>query len=227
MVRLVKGAYWDTEIKRAQARRARRTIRSSRARPTPTFRTSPARTKLLAARRRIYPQFATHNAHTIAAIQWRGRGMPRPFEFQRLHGMGEELYEEVVGAKRSAIDGRAASTRRSAAHEDLLAYLVRRLLENGANTSLRQPHRRREALDRRAGRRSGRRARRAGAASATRRHAAAARSSPVRQRAQNAAASISADPLVREPRRDRIEGARDAAAADRASGARHGERGTR
>jgi RHH-type proline utilization regulon transcriptional repressor/proline dehydrogenase/delta 1-pyrroline-5-carboxylate dehydrogenase len=90
---------------------------------------------LLAAPNRIFPQFATHNAHTLAAVQVFA-GTNRHFEYQRLHGMGEalyELYENVIRPSRAG-----AATRIYApvgSHEDLLSYLVRRLLENGANTS--------------------------------------------------------------------------------------------
>jgi RHH-type proline utilization regulon transcriptional repressor/proline dehydrogenase/delta 1-pyrroline-5-carboxylate dehydrogenase len=81
---------------------------------------------------RIYPQFATHNAHTVAAsCIWRAAGVPRPFEFQRLHGMGERLHDIVLTDKGT----RCRIYAPVGAHRDLLAYLVRRLLENGANSS--------------------------------------------------------------------------------------------
>src|SRR5699024_10473813 len=79
----------------------------------------------------IYPQFATHNAHTIAAIHHMSRG--RPFEYQRLHGMGKEMYDEIVGSGHLNIPCRVYAP--VGTHKDLLPYLVRRLLENGANTS--------------------------------------------------------------------------------------------
>jgi RHH-type proline utilization regulon transcriptional repressor/proline dehydrogenase/delta 1-pyrroline-5-carboxylate dehydrogenase len=129
MVRLVKGAYWDTEIKRAQ------TLGLS---GYPVF-TRKANTdvsyianacKLLSMTDRIYPQFATHNAHTVAAILEMADNRDS-FEFQRLHGMGEALHETV----RKAEGTRCRIYAPVGAHSDLLAYLVRRLLENGANSS--------------------------------------------------------------------------------------------
>ncbi len=133
MVRLVKGAYWDTEIKRAQVT------------GTPTF---PVFTRkcssdvsyvacaraLLDRADRLYPQFATHNAHSVCAVL--AMAKDEKFEFQRLHGMGEALYETVRAE--AAESGKTIPVRIYApvgAHEDLLAYLVRRLLENGANSS--------------------------------------------------------------------------------------------
>ena len=96
MVRLVKGAYWDSEIKRARSA-GWRAIPSSPARPRPTSPISAARQRLLADADAFYPQFATHNAHTLAAVLEMA-GNRRDFEFQRLHGMGEALYDHVVGA---------------------------------------------------------------------------------------------------------------------------------
>jgi RHH-type proline utilization regulon transcriptional repressor/proline dehydrogenase/delta 1-pyrroline-5-carboxylate dehydrogenase len=133
-VRLVKGAYWDSEIKRAQELGLSDYPVFTRKVGTDTAYLACARA-LLAAGERIFPQFATHNAHTLAAVQ-AFAGTNRRFEFQRLHGMGEslyELYEDVIRPTRVG-----AATRIYApvgSHEDLLAYLVRRLLENGANTS--------------------------------------------------------------------------------------------
>ncbi|MBV7407991.1 bifunctional proline dehydrogenase/L-glutamate gamma-semialdehyde dehydrogenase PutA [Maritimibacter sp. DP1N21-5] len=127
MVRLVKGAYWDTEMKRAQVM----------GHPDfPLFTTKPATDvsyianakKLLGYSDRLYPQFATHNAHTVAAI--RAMAGDADFEFQRLHGMGERLHDIVVEE-----GGRCRIYAPVGAHRDLLAYLVRRLLENGANSS--------------------------------------------------------------------------------------------
>jgi RHH-type proline utilization regulon transcriptional repressor/proline dehydrogenase/delta 1-pyrroline-5-carboxylate dehydrogenase len=142
-VRLVKGAYWDTEIKRAQEQGLSGYPVFTRKSSTDVAYMACART-LLERCPHLYPQFATHNAHAVAWIEHVGRG--RDFEFQRLHGMGEALYAELVGAGR---DGGPDEGSRSAApaprpcrvyapvgsHEDLLPYLVRRLLENGANTS--------------------------------------------------------------------------------------------
>ncbi|NCQ25502.1 MAG: bifunctional proline dehydrogenase/L-glutamate gamma-semialdehyde dehydrogenase [Rhodobacteraceae bacterium CG17_big_fil_post_rev_8_21_14_2_50_63_15] len=129
MVRLVKGAYWDTEIKRAQV---------TGVDGFPVF-TSKAATdvsyianarKLLTMTDRIYPQFATHNAHTAAAILDMAADK-RAFEFQRLHGMGETLHGIILAAEGT----RCRIYAPVGAHRDLLAYLVRRLLENGANSS--------------------------------------------------------------------------------------------
>jgi RHH-type proline utilization regulon transcriptional repressor/proline dehydrogenase/delta 1-pyrroline-5-carboxylate dehydrogenase len=133
-VRLVKGAYWDTEIKRGQELGLADYPVFTRKSGTDTSYLACARS-LLARRNEIFPQFATHNAHTLSAIQVfaGGRG---DFEYQRLHGMGEALYELYRDVKKPEYGG--AGTRIYApvgTHEDLLAYLVRRLLENGANTS--------------------------------------------------------------------------------------------
>jgi RHH-type proline utilization regulon transcriptional repressor/proline dehydrogenase/delta 1-pyrroline-5-carboxylate dehydrogenase len=133
-VRLVKGAYWDTEIKRAQELGLSDYPVFTRKSGTDTSYLACARA-LLAASPAIFPQFATHNAHTLAAIE-AFAGKNRKFEFQRLHGMGEALYELYTEFVRPSRAG--AATRIYApvgSHEDLLAYLVRRLLENGANTS--------------------------------------------------------------------------------------------
>jgi RHH-type proline utilization regulon transcriptional repressor/proline dehydrogenase/delta 1-pyrroline-5-carboxylate dehydrogenase len=128
MVRLVKGAYWDTEIKRAQERGLPDFPVFSRKPATDLCYLACAK-RLLAARPRLYPQFATHNALTVAAIvEMAGN---RTFEFQRLHGMGEALYAEVH--EREGYDCRIYAPVGS--HKELLAYLVRRLLENGANSS--------------------------------------------------------------------------------------------
>ncbi|MDI1365539.1 MAG: proline dehydrogenase family protein, partial [bacterium] len=131
MVRLVKGAYWDSEIKRAQVA----------GRPDyPVYSTKPATDlsylvcakALIAAAPHLYAQFATHNAHTLAAVVRMAKNAGVRIEHQRLHGMGEALYT----AADDLYDG---ITLRAYApvggHEDLLPYLVRRLLENGANTS--------------------------------------------------------------------------------------------
>jgi len=131
MVRLVKGAYWDSEIKRAQERGLDAYPVYTRKLATDASYLACAR-RLFAAGAAIYPQFATHNAHTLAAIVELAGGRT-DWEFQRLHGMGEALYEQVVGAERMGLPCRVYAP--VGAHEDLLAYLVRRLLENGANTS--------------------------------------------------------------------------------------------
>lgn len=131
MVRLVKGAYWDSEIKRAQVN----------GRPGyPVYTTKPATDlsylacarALIAASPHLYGQFATHNAHSLAAVRRMARAAGVKIEFQRLHGMGEalyraadDLYDGVLVRAYAPVGG----------HEDLLPYLVRRLLENGANTS--------------------------------------------------------------------------------------------
>ncbi|TCO83037.1 L-proline dehydrogenase /delta-1-pyrroline-5-carboxylate dehydrogenase [Plasticicumulans lactativorans] len=131
MVRLVKGAYWDTEIKRAQERGLDGYPVFTRKASTDVSYLACAR-RLLAAPDAFYPQFATHNAHTAASVIEMA-GSHRGFEFQRLHGMGEALYEQITGPDALNIPCRIYAPVGS--HEDLLAYLVRRLLENGANSS--------------------------------------------------------------------------------------------
>ncbi|EPJ9912555.1 trifunctional transcriptional regulator/proline dehydrogenase/L-glutamate gamma-semialdehyde dehydrogenase [Escherichia coli] len=137
MIRLVKGAYWDSEIKRAQMDGLEGYPVYTRKVYTDVSYLACAK-KLLAVPNLIYPQFATHNAHTLAAIyQLAGQNYyPGQYEFQCLHGMGEPLYEQVTG---KVADGKLNRPCRIYApvgtHETLLAYLVRRLLENGANTS--------------------------------------------------------------------------------------------
>ena len=136
-LRLVKGAYWDTEVKRAQ---------QNGLPGYPVFTRKVATdvsylacvNALLDAGDAFYPQFATHNAHTVAYVLERSgaarnsaTGQTPDFEFQRLHGMGESLYAQLVGAGNVACRVYAPV----GSHEDLLPYLVRRLLENGANTS--------------------------------------------------------------------------------------------
>ncbi|MCV6597911.1 MAG: bifunctional proline dehydrogenase/L-glutamate gamma-semialdehyde dehydrogenase PutA [Mangrovicoccus sp.] len=130
-VRLVKGAYWDSEIKQAQIEGLQ---------DFPVFTQKPASDvsylacarRLLDHRARLYPQFATHNAHSLAAVLHMGKALPQEaFELQRLHGMGAALHELLRGqtGRRCRIYAPVG------AHRDLLAYLVRRLLENGANSS--------------------------------------------------------------------------------------------
>lgn len=129
MVRLVKGAYWDSEIKRAQALGVDDYPVYTRKANSDISYLACAR-QLLSMTDRIYPQFATHNAHTVAAVMAMV-GENTRYEFQRLHGMGESLYRHLV-------EGGKVHCRIYApvgAHSDLLAYLVRRLLENGANSS--------------------------------------------------------------------------------------------
>ncbi|WP_024816577.1 bifunctional proline dehydrogenase/L-glutamate gamma-semialdehyde dehydrogenase PutA [Methylopila sp. 73B] len=134
MVRLVKGAYWDSEIKRAQVDGLDDFPVFTRKVHTDVSYLACA-AKLLEARDAVFPQFATHNAQTVAAIH----AMAGPkfrvgdYEFQCLHGMGEPLYEEVVGPDKLGRPCRIYAP--VGAHETLLAYLVRRLLENGANSS--------------------------------------------------------------------------------------------
>ncbi len=134
MVRLVKGAYWDSEIKRAQVEGQADYPVYTRKAHTDVAYQACARA-LLEASDAIYPQFATHNAYTLAWVRETARSLDvaeTDYEFQCLHGMGETLYDQVVG------DGSPLSCRIYApvgSHETLLAYLVRRLLENGANTS--------------------------------------------------------------------------------------------
>jgi RHH-type proline utilization regulon transcriptional repressor/proline dehydrogenase/delta 1-pyrroline-5-carboxylate dehydrogenase len=130
MVRLVKGAYWDTEIKRAQERGLADYPVFTRKAMTDLCYLDCVR-KLLAARPRLYPQFATHNALTVACVIEDAAGTGG-FEFQRLHGMGEALYESLLAELPDLICRVYAPV---GGYADLLAYLVRRLLENGANSS--------------------------------------------------------------------------------------------
>ncbi len=130
-VRLVKGAYWDTEVKRAQER-------GLEGYPTFTRKVSTDVSYLACVHAMfeesdaLYPQFATHNAHSAASVlELAGPG--QAFEFQRLHGMGEALYRGIVDGEEGAVACRIYAPVGN--HEDLLPYLVRRLLENGANTS--------------------------------------------------------------------------------------------
>jgi RHH-type proline utilization regulon transcriptional repressor/proline dehydrogenase/delta 1-pyrroline-5-carboxylate dehydrogenase len=131
MVRLVKGAYWDTEIKRAQVA----------GRPDyPVYTTKPATDlsylvaakALIEASPHLYAQFATHNAHTLAAVHRMAAARGVKIEHQRLHGMGEALYDAAADLYDGVLVRAYAPV---GGHEDLLPYLVRRLLENGANTS--------------------------------------------------------------------------------------------
>ncbi|HEV2332014.1 MAG TPA: bifunctional proline dehydrogenase/L-glutamate gamma-semialdehyde dehydrogenase PutA [Gammaproteobacteria bacterium] len=130
-VRLVKGAYWDSEVKRAQERGLEGYPVFTRKASTDVSYLACAR-KMLSNRDAVYPMFATHNAQTLSSVLEMA-GSDLDFEFQRLHGMGEELYGEVVGADKLGLNCRVYAPVGS--HEDLLPYLVRRLLENGANTS--------------------------------------------------------------------------------------------
>ncbi|MFO1101181.1 MAG: bifunctional proline dehydrogenase/L-glutamate gamma-semialdehyde dehydrogenase PutA [Xanthobacteraceae bacterium] len=129
-VRLVRGAYWDTEVKRAQERGLADYPVFTRKAMTDLCYMACAR-KLLAARPRIYPQIATHNALSVASVIEEAGGV-EGYEFQRLHGMGERLYLGLLAEEPQAICRVYAPV---GGHRDLLAYLVRRLLENGANTS--------------------------------------------------------------------------------------------
>lgn len=133
MVRLVKGAYWDAEIKRSQVEGLSDYPVYTRKVHTDLSYLVCAQ-KLLALGDLVYPQFATHNAHTLAAIYtWAARHGVGDYEFQCLHGMGETLYDQVVGDKHLGKPCRIYAPVGS--HKTLLAYLVRRLLENGANSS--------------------------------------------------------------------------------------------
>ncbi|HET7062579.1 MAG TPA: bifunctional proline dehydrogenase/L-glutamate gamma-semialdehyde dehydrogenase PutA [Nitrosospira sp.] len=128
-VRLVKGAYWDTEIKRAQVLGLADYPVFTRKANTDLSYLAGAQ-KLLGLRRLVYPMFGTHNAYTIAAILDMA-GNSGGFEFQRLHGMGDALYEQVLGEYKIPVTAYAPVGN----YEELLPYLIRRLLENGANTS--------------------------------------------------------------------------------------------
>jgi RHH-type transcriptional regulator, proline utilization regulon repressor / proline dehydrogenase / delta 1-pyrroline-5-carboxylate dehydrogenase len=136
MVRLVKGAYWDSEIKRAQIDGLPGYPVYTR-KPYTDVSYLVCAHKLLQAGELLYPQFATHNAHTLAAIHTRAQKLGvTDYEFQCLHGMGETLYDQV--SKPVTEGGLGVPCRIYApvgSHQTLLAYLVRRLLENGANTS--------------------------------------------------------------------------------------------
>ena len=129
-VRLVKGAYWDSEVKRAQVDGQSGYPVFTRKPNTDVSYQACAR-RLLDATDAVYPMFATHNAQTIAAIHRMATN--KAYEFQKLHGMGDDLYAEVIPADRLNVPCRVYAPVGS--HEDLLPYLVRRLLENGANSS--------------------------------------------------------------------------------------------
>ena len=127
-VRLVKGAYWDTEIKRAQEQGQADYPVFTRKAATDVSYLACAKAMLQASR--LYPAFATHNALTVATVmEWAGQR--RDFEFQRLHGMGVGLYERMI--EEEGVKARVYAP--VGGYRDLLAYLVRRLLENGANSS--------------------------------------------------------------------------------------------
>jgi RHH-type proline utilization regulon transcriptional repressor/proline dehydrogenase/delta 1-pyrroline-5-carboxylate dehydrogenase len=135
MVRLVKGAYWDSEVKWSQERGLPDYPVFTRKVSTDVSYLACAR-RMLSDGQAFYPMFATHNAHTLAAIIEMAGGEAaarEKLEFQRLHGMGEPLYDQVTPVEAMGIPCRVYAPVGS--HEDLLAYLVRRLLENGANTS--------------------------------------------------------------------------------------------
>ena len=129
-VRLVKGAYWDTEIKRAQERGLADYPVFTRKTMTDLCYMACVK-KLLASRERLYPQFASHNALTVASVIEEAGGI-EGFEFQRLYGMGEALYDAL---RVEFPDLACRIYAPVGGHRDLLAYLVRRLLENGANSS--------------------------------------------------------------------------------------------
>jgi len=131
MIRLVKGAYWDSEVKRTQvAGLADYPVFTRKSHTDIAFLACAA--KLLAEPRLVYPQFATHNASTLCEVIELA-GTNRDFEFQCLHGMGETLYDQVLAARDIDLPCRIYAP--VGTHETLLAYLVRRLLENGANSS--------------------------------------------------------------------------------------------
>ena len=144
MVRLVKGAYWDTEVKRAQERGLPDYPVFTR-KPMTDLSYMACMRQLLRARPRLYPQFATHNALTVASVIEEAGGA-EGYEFQRLHGMGEVLYEALLA------DVPAAACRVYApvgSHRDLLAYLVRRLLGERRQFLVRRRRRRSKRADRR------------------------------------------------------------------------------
>jgi RHH-type transcriptional regulator, proline utilization regulon repressor / proline dehydrogenase / delta 1-pyrroline-5-carboxylate dehydrogenase len=129
-VRLVKGAYWDSEIKWAQERGLDDYPVFTRKVHTDVCYLACVRL-LLSDQTAFFPQFATHNAQSIASVHTAGAG--RAYELQRLHGMGEALYDEIVGTDKLNVPARIYAP--VGPHADLVSYLVRRLLENGANTS--------------------------------------------------------------------------------------------
>ncbi len=131
MVRLVKGAYWDSEIKWAQEQGLGHYPVFTRKATTDVSYLACMR-RLLAKGEAFYPCFATHNALSVAAVLEQA-GNRQSFEFQRLHGMGDALYDQIVGPEK--LDRPCRIYAPVGSHEDLLAYLVRRLLENGANSS--------------------------------------------------------------------------------------------
>ena len=130
-IRLVKGAYWDTEIKLAQVEGHADYPVFTR-KPNSDISYLACARRLLELRDAFYPQFATHNAHTIAAVNQLA-GDRKDFEYQRLHGMGADLYAEVLDS--GEFNGHCRVYAPVGDHRDLLPYLVRRLLENGANSS--------------------------------------------------------------------------------------------
>ncbi len=134
MVRLVKGAYWDSEIKHAQELGlASYPVFTRKASTDLSF--IVCAKKLLENREFFYPQFATHNANTVAYILEMAGSQQDGFEFQRLHGMGEPLYHQLIGHENEKNKYPCRVYAPVGSHEDLLPYLVRRLLENGANSS--------------------------------------------------------------------------------------------
>ena len=204
MVRLVKGAYWDSEIKRAQVDGLDGFPVFTRKVHTDVCYLACAR-KLLAAPDAVYPQFATHNAQTLASVLvfagpdfYRGQ-----YEFQCLHGMGEPLYEEVVG--RDKLNRPCRVYAPVGSHETLLAYLVRRLLENGANTSFVNRIADASVADRRARRRSGRRPRARSSRSARRTTRSRRRATSMRRIAPTRAGSISPTRTPRPRSRNGLE----------------------
>src|SRR5690606_21096570 len=132
-IRLVKGAYWDTEVKRAQERGLASYPVYTRKCNTDVAWLACARRLIGADPAHIAPQFATHNAHSVAWVLTIAGAAGRQFEFQRLHGMGRELYDTLVQGEAPRAACRIYAPVGS--HAQLLPYLVRRLLENGANTS--------------------------------------------------------------------------------------------
>lgn len=132
MVRLVKGAYWDYEIKDSQVRGLNDYPVFTRKVTTDVSYLTCAKKIIASGSKIFYPQFGTHNAYTVAAIISM-MGQRRDFEFQRLKGMGDALYDQITPADKLGIPCRIYAP--VGKHQDLLPYLVRRLLENGANTS--------------------------------------------------------------------------------------------
>ncbi len=221
MLRLVKGAYWDSEIKRAQVEGLEGFSVFTRKIHTDVSYLACAK-RLLAAPDAIFPQFATHNAMTLATVHaMAGENFyAGQYEFQCLHGMGEPLYNQIVGAGGESRPCRIYAPVGS--HETLLAYLVRRLLENGANSSFVNRIADANVLDRGADRGPGRGgagarpARRAASADRAARRRCSRRRAPIRPASISATRRASPRWPMRSPTARAPTGAQGAKARRRA-----------